>query len=155
MAMSIVENPLSLVQPLLRPATTDLMKLMSRWDDLMWPQAGISGLHMDIKETKNNYELLVDIPGVDKKDINVSATKDGLTIAAERKVATTTTSPAEEGHEFKRIERFSGHVSRTITLPQGVDTDHINADYHNGVLHIKIPKTDLTATEKSKIIPVK
>jgi len=57
MAMSIVENPLSLVQPLLRPATTDLMKLMSRWDDLMWPQAGISGLHMDIKETKNNYEV--------------------------------------------------------------------------------------------------
>lgn len=77
MAMSIIENPLSLVQPLLRPATTDLMKLMSRylsaysdilditkhlcmvyrWDDLMWPQTGMSGLHMDIKETKTHYEV--------------------------------------------------------------------------------------------------
>lgn len=97
----------------------------------------------------------MDIPGVEKKDISVSATKDGLTIAAERKVATTSTSPTEEGQEFKRIERFSGHVSRTITLPQGVDTDHIGADYHNGVLHVKIPKTNLNEAEKSKIITVK
>jgi len=92
---------------------------------------------------------------VDKTDINVSATKEGLTIAAERKSSSTITTPPEEGHEYKRIERFSGHVSRTITLPPGVNTDHIHANYHNGVLHVRIPKTDVTETEKSKNIPVK
>jgi len=98
----------------------------------------------------------VDIPGVNKTDINVSVTKESLTIAAERKSTfTIITSPPEEGHGYKRIERFSGHVSRTITLPPGVNTDHIHADYHSGVLHVRIPKTDVTDTDMSKNIPVK
>ena len=90
---------------------------------------------MDTKETKESYEVSIDIPGVDKNDIHVDIENDCLVIMAEKKRET-----KEEDAQFKRIERVSGTMTRSIALPDHINEDNIEAGYENGVLHLKIPK---------------
>jgi HSP20 family protein len=108
----------------------------------------------------------VDIPGVEKKDILVTADKETITISAERHHTSSSPNASSTGEggavgtsagqqEYKRRERFSGHVTRTLTLPDGIDIDRIHADYHNGVLHVKIPKTHIEYLDHPKIIAIK
>jgi hypothetical protein len=61
--------------------------------------------------------------------------KDELIISADRK-----SEKKDEGENFRRIERYSGHVSRTMTLPDNADVENIAAASVDGVLKITIPK---------------
>ena len=81
--------------------------------------------------------MLFDIPGVDKKDITLSLDRDSITVAAERTTTSTTTPTDADGSEYKRVERFSGRVFRSLVLPEGIDRERIHADYHNGNLTAK------------------
>lgn len=47
-----------------------------------------------------------------------------------------------EGDNFRKVERFRGHILRSVSLPHGVDENTICATYTDGVLDIKLPKTD-------------
>ncbi len=90
---------------------------------------------MDIKETEKSFDLAIDLPGVEKSDIKVSMDGNHLTVTAQRQ-----TKKDEEGQNFKRTERFSGHISRTVHLPDNIDQDNIQAENENGVLFITMPK---------------
>jgi HSP20 family protein len=93
------------------------------------------------------FEVVVDVPGVEKKDIHVSLGKDRtLTVTAERKGGS-----VEEGRNYRRMERYSGVVSRSIALSENIDSERVHADYKQGVLHIKLPKihVDIDPVEPS------
>jgi HSP20 family protein len=92
---------------------------------------------MDLVETEDHLVLRADLPGLDEDDVNVEI-KDGvLTVSGERK------SEHEEKHEgFYRVERTFGAFSRSLTLPQGVDANSVNAKFDRGVLEVKIPKPE-------------
>jgi len=94
-----------------------------------------TGLSMDMKETDKAFVAVVDIPGVAKEDIHVSCKDDVLTIAAEYKREE---KKEDEHHHWQ--ERHSGHVSRSIRLPEHVDIKAIEASQKDGVLTITIPK---------------
>lgn len=111
---------------------------------------GSTNMKMDVKETEKSYEIAVDLPGVDKKDIKLSIEDNMLTITAERQAM-----KKEEGDSFKRMERFSGVASRSMSLPENVDVDNIEASNENGVLHVKIPKKPEQAAEAPKFIEIK
>ena len=105
--------------------------------------AAIPSLPMDVKETKDAFELVCDLPGIDKKDISLTIKDKLLTIAAERK----TTPLMEEGKEeskvsYRRLERFSGALTRTIKLPDSIDRDRITAVCKDGQLTITLPKQE-------------
>lgn len=105
--------------------------------------AAIPSLPMDVKETKDAFELVCDLPGIDKKDISLTIKDKLLTIAAERK----TTPLMEEGKEeskvsYRRLERFSGALTRTIKLPDSIDRDRITAVCRDGQLTITLPKQE-------------
>ena len=85
----------------------------------------------------------------------MSLDRDSITVAAERTTTSTTTPVDAEGSEYKRVERFSGRVFRSLVLPDGIDRERIHADYHNGVLHVKIPKTHQAKSEHNKVIHIK
>jgi len=87
-----------------------------------------------------------EIPGVDAKDIDVSATRDSLTIKGERKPA-----PVEEARGWHRRERDHGVFNRSISLPTPVDPDKIRASYVNGVLEVVLPKAEESRARKVKI----
>ena len=87
---------------------------------------------MDVHETTDEYLVLVDLPGVKSEDVTIELNDQVLSISGTR-------VPVETG-EVQRNERPYGSFVRNLTLPKGVDSDNIVADYSDGVLTLHIPK---------------
>jgi len=90
---------------------------------------------VDIREEDSRFVLEADIPGVERKDVDVTLENGVLTIKGER------TAQAEEtGEDFHRRERVHGTFLRQFSLPDTVNAESINATVKDGVLVIEIPK---------------
>lgn len=103
---------------------------------------------MDVAETPSGFEVKMDLPGMDEKDVRVTL-KDGmLTVEGE-----TRSEIDEKGKdkEFHRIERHHETVMRSFRLPETVDADKISADMEKGVMTISLPKRPEAAREARKI----
>ena len=87
---------------------------------------------LDVRETKDEYLVLVDLPGAKSEDVTIEFNDQVLTIAGSR-------VPVETG-ESQLAERPYGSFVRNLTLPKGVDSEQIKAEYHDGVLELHIPK---------------
>lgn len=91
----------------------------------------------DLVETDDDFRLRLDVPGMRTEDISINLQNRTLTVNGER-----TSARANETEEFVRMERAFGSFHRTFTLPDAVDEENIEATYENGVLTIRVPKTD-------------
>ena len=91
--------------------------------------------HVDVREETERFVVAADLPGVEGKDIEITADKGVLTIRGERRSEKKT---ADEGYE--RVERASGSFVRRFTLPESADAEAIKATHVNGVLELSIPK---------------
>ncbi len=100
----------------------------------------------DISETDSEYIVKADLPGVDKKNINVSLDKNVLTINGER-----TYNEETKDEKRHRIESFFGSFERSFTLPGDVKSEKIKASYTDGVLDIRLPKS---AASKPKTVAI-
>ena len=80
------------------------------------------------------FHCRVSLPGVHPKDVQIHAQGNTLAINGERKVAQTA-----KDVDFLQSEIWYGSFERTLTLPEGIDVDKLNAEYHNGVLEITAP----------------
>ena len=90
---------------------------------------------IDLVVTDDHFVLMVDLPGLDKDDVEIEV-KDGLlTVSGERKA-----EHEERKDGYHRVERAYGSFSRSLSLPQGVDADQVQADFDKGVLEVRIPK---------------
>jgi HSP20 family protein len=98
---------------------------------------------VDVHETEEEYLVKVDVPGVKADDVNVEVNENVLSISGSR--------VAEETGQAQLVERPYGSFVRTLTLPQGVDSDSIEAGYQDGVLELRIPKP---AEQKPKKITI-
>ena len=93
----------------------------------------------DIKETKDGYELDIDLPGVEKKDINLEL-KDGyLTIKANHNQEQE--EKDDQGH-YLRKERFTGSCSRSFYVGDNVKEEDVHAKFDNGILKLSFPKEE-------------
>ena len=101
---------------------------------------------LDVSETDNELEISAELPGLDEKDIDVSLTKNVLTIMGEKKM-----EKEEKKKDFYRRERSYGYFKRNIPLPMDVDTDKVDATFKKGVLTIRLPKTGEAKKEVRKI----
>lgn len=90
---------------------------------------------VDVYEDEHKVTLKIEVPGIDEKDIDVRVENNTLTVTGERKI-----EKEEKEENYRRIERQYGSFTRTFTLPQTVDTDHVSASYEKGVLKINLPK---------------
>ena len=90
---------------------------------------------MDLVETDQDFVLRADLPGVEENDVKIELEDRVLTISGERKA-----EHEERKEGYYRVERSSGAFTRTLTLPEGVDPDAINASFDKGVLEVRIPK---------------
>jgi HSP20 family protein len=92
---------------------------------------------MDLVEEGEQYVLRADLPGVREEDVKVELDDEVLTISGERK------SEHEQRHEgYHRIERASGSFHRSLTVPDGIDPERIEARFENGVLEVRVPKPE-------------
>ncbi len=98
---------------------------------------------LDVRETTDDYVVMLDLPGVKPDDVHIESVDRTLTISGTR-------VPVEAG-EAQRVERPYGAFSRMLTLPQGSDPDSIRADYADGVLTLHVPKPPTAKPKKIAI----
>lgn len=92
---------------------------------------------LDIFDSKENILVKADLPGLSKDDIEISVQDNVLMIKGDKKKD----EQATDEHYFK-TERFYGSFCRTVQLPAGIDTDHVDAAYQDGVLTLTMPKRE-------------
>ncbi len=92
---------------------------------------------MDLLEENHHFVLRADLPGVQEDAVNVELEDNVLTISGERK-----SDHREHTGGYYRIERASGAFARSLTLPEGIDPESIEADFKNGVLEVRLPKPE-------------
>jgi HSP20 family protein len=104
------------------------------------------GMPMDIYRTKDgNFHLEADLPGVEPGTIEVTVEHSTLTIKAER-------APGYGDSEHIIVaERPQGSFTRQLSLGEGVDSDHLTADYADGVLRVTIPAAPKAQARKIEI----
>ncbi len=111
-------------------------------DDFFRPDIDISG-------SEKNYEIKLDVPGLEAKDLTIDVQNDALVIRGQ-------VHQEEESKDkhFYRMERRYGAFQRTLALPEDADHDEIAARLNNGVLKLTIPRKDIPVSENSKRIPI-
>ena len=102
---------------------------------------------VDVREAVERFVITADVPGVDPKDIEVTADNGVLTIKGERKPAQAT----DDGDGYRRVERLHGTFYRRFSLPDTADAEQITARGDKGVLEVVVPKK---ASVQPKRIPV-
>ena len=104
-----------------------------------WPEAaagaGLAMPSVDITETDGEYRVRAELPGVEKNDVTVELDQGVLCIRGEKK-----SRRDEKTERGRRLECSYGAFSRSFTLPQDADADHITAQFKDGVLDVKVAK---------------
>jgi HSP20 family protein len=89
----------------------------------------------EVKETKDTYVFKADLPGVKEEDLDITLSRNTLTVSGKREA-----EERETGDTWYALERSYGSFSRTFTLPEGASSDDVKAELRDGVLTILIPK---------------
>lgn len=119
---------------------------------MMWPgtqrilEEAETEPSVDIFEEKDSIIVKSDLPGMSKEDIEVNLTDDTITLSGEKK--------GEEKIERKNYfcnERSYGSFTRTLALPAEVQSDKASASFKNGVLEVRVPKSEYAKKKEQKI----
>lgn len=102
---------------------------------------------LDITETEHEYVVEASLPGVKLEDVQITALGNTMTIRAMRKPAEMT----EKTKTYMRRERYEGEVQRIITLPTPIEVERVSAVYENGVLTVRIPKTEIPKPKQIRV----
>jgi HSP20 family protein len=102
---------------------------------------------MDISETDKMIEITAELPGLEKKDVELNVTENLLTIRGEKK-----NEREEKNKDYHLVERSYGAFSRSVELPSGVKVEDISAEIANGVLKVTVQKP---APKQTKQIEIK
>ncbi|MGB9675244.1 MAG: Hsp20/alpha crystallin family protein [Candidatus Nanoarchaeia archaeon] len=104
----------------------------------------------DVVEEDGKLRIDIDLPGIQKEDIQILATETSLEVRAARKE-----EKAERGKTFYRHERFAKSFYKAMTLPAKIDPTKISAEYKDGVLRIEAPLKEKEKEEKKIKVKVK
>jgi len=139
------------MRPLFRPFETlrqefdDLFgRLATDWDG-KWLTSQFKAA-CDLSETADAYQIRMDVPGIKADDITVQVTGDTVHVSGERKE-----EKEEKAKTYHRVERRSGKFSEIVTLPGAVKDENVQAEFHDGVLTVTLPKTEASKTRTVKV----
>ena len=91
---------------------------------------------LDVYEDKDQFTVVVDLPGFKKDQVEISLHQGALTISGERK------QEPQGNDEGLRSERYFGRFQRTVTLPAEVKAEGVRASLQDGILKIELPKAE-------------
>jgi HSP20 family protein len=109
------------------------------FDDRSWPSSnlGVAEPSVDLYEKKDEIVVKAELPGLTKDDIQVSLADNILTIKGEKKK-----EEEDDGKDYYRSERIYGAFIRSLPLPAEVNPEKIHAAFKNGVLEVRLPKSE-------------
>ena len=112
---------------------------------LAWGQARQATMPLDAYRQGDHFEVHLDVPGIDPESIELTVEKNVLTVRAERHAA------QAEGVEWLVNERPQGQFTRQLFLGEGLDLDHVDARYDQGVLTVTLPVAEAAKPRKVEI----
>jgi HSP20 family protein len=116
--------------------TPSLRRFAEEW----WPS-------VDVSETKDNFVVNAELPGLEAKDVDVSISGDMITIKGEKKK-----EEEDKDEHHHTVERYYGSFQRSFKLPTNVKADKVEAAFDKGVLKVTLPKVE---EAKKKTIEIK
>ena len=131
----------------------DINAILQKSFDNIFPEyifhKELNGMAMpvDVKEYDNSYKLKVELPGVNKEDINIDINKSYVKIEANK----TYEKEENDKHKYHKSEFRYGNYSRTIYFPYEIDINKSEADLKKGILEIKLPKLNSEDKETKKL----
>jgi len=104
-----------------------------------------SGPRTNLYGNGDNFEIIVEIPGIAKDDLNVNIQGNYLEISGSR------TDDTPDGYKAHRTERRTNTFSRSFTLPDEVDADKVEAKLKDGILYLALPKSEAAKPKQIEI----
>lgn len=126
----------------------DFVSSLEAWESVGGCEA--NRMQLDVKENEEQYEVFVDVPGVNKEATKLEIKDHVLTISTERKAIEVT----NEKELIRRNERSTGGSARSLRLPEDADEDNIKATFSDGVLHVTIKKLPEDIAKGVKTVPI-
>ncbi len=103
---------------------------------------------VDVRESENELSLEVELPGIRPEEVEITADNGILAIRGEKR---NERKEGDENSRYHMVERSYGSFMRSFQLPPGLDESKIEADYNDGILSVRIPKTALPQPRKIQI----
>ena len=133
--------------------------LFDDWMDFSFPDIDkkLYGKHAknvmktDIKEKDEGYELVVDLPGFKKDEIEVQLENGYLAISAAKGLDK---DESDKNGKYLRQERYAGSMSRSFYVGEGITEEDIHGKFENGILKLDIPKEEVRKVEQKKRIAI-
>ena len=145
--MTSSSNPFNELPQLLERMQQNFEKMARSYEDEPFEMVPTpSEVRVDFKDEDEELVLTAELPGFDEDDLNVRVTDHTLHIAAEHEEE----SEEKTEGEYLRQERRHASVTRSIRLPEGIKKDEIEATYNNGILTVRMPKSE-PMTEGTKV----
>lgn len=104
--------------------------------------------HVNLSETEKEYKVTAELPGIEKKEIDLSVTDNTLILKGEK-----TFEEKQEKENFRRVERSYGSFYRAIPLAEPIEETKVQAEFKNGLLTVRIAKST-THTAKAKKVEI-
>ena len=120
------------------------------WNDVFDKPEWSSNPAVNVYEKKDNFEIEVAAPGLEKKDFHIDLKDNVLTVSSEKKE----TKEEKDGEQVVFSEFNYASFSRSFRLPEGVDANKIKATHKNGVLKIALPKLESYRTQAPRMIEI-
>jgi len=117
-----------------------------RWPEIKWPTEVEVHPSADIFENKDEIIVKAELPGMAKEDVNVNITENSITLSGEKKK-----EEKVEKKDYYRLERSYGSFSRSFSLPGDVQTEKAKATFKDGILEIRVPKTEEAKKKQVKV----
>lgn len=145
--------------PALRHSSGDnpIQRLRQELESVIQSAFGETGLlhssvelipRMDVAETDGAIEVQIDLPGFKPEEIDVEIHDNYLTISGSH---TEEQKAEDKDRRYHRVERRSGSFSRSVALPCAVKQEEVNAELKEGVLHIRLLKSEEARTRKISV----
>lgn len=119
------------------------------WWPSLWSRGGdleFSAPAVDVYEEKDDIVVKAELPGMEKNDVEVNISESALTLKGEKKK-----EHKVEEKDYYRSERSYGAFLRTVELPKEVQADKVKASFKNGVLEVRLPKTEEAKKKEIKV----
>lgn len=107
---------------------------------------GFEGPAIDIEETDGEIDITAELPGLEEKDFKVEVSGENLVIRGEKR-----SSKEEKKKDYYYSERSYGTFCRTVPLPAEVDQEKAEAKYKDGILKIRLPKSEQARKKQIKV----
>lgn len=136
----------------IKSVNDEISSILNRHFDNLYPDYGFDemsenlSIPVEVRDKKDEYDVRAELPGIKKEDLDIEINDNYLTISA-----TKSEEKNEEEKTYKKSEFSYGEFSRTLYLPQDVDTDKIDAKLEHGVLKLVIPKLNKEDKSVKKI----